>query len=217
MCLAPAHLGKCDKALSGRWCGICLASIPEGDLLGPVLPEWLLLKSGCRKTDHFCHRCGTTVCELHGKTVKIGVNRGFQCADGDCRLRAPKKNHVLRLALDKYVEDWRTGGPARCSVCGLPAPGGARGLCYRHYQIWLRHRDDPEFAFNAKEAAPKGSTLLFKTKLPRPLLDAVEAEAASAGLDAGEWVRRLLEQEIERRLETAVNGNETLLQFKPPA
>ncbi len=198
LCGLPAHAGRCSRLSKGEWwCGLCLTeTLTPADLEGPALSAATLLSVGIQRTSRWCSWCGTPICLAHRDHVDRPHCKKPEGALGDCRSRGPRWVETLKQTLKKYVPDYLTAGPQRCSVCGLPAL--KKGLCSRHYASV--RRGNVHVFVERQRRAPSGTRMKCISVYLLPEVAALAEElACEDGQVLAKWIGDRIKMEIMRR------------------
>lgn len=215
MCLSCkiGHLGPCKKRPPKHivFCGECLVTkLHPQDRAKSEPPRSLSLLhvQKVQLTGEWCYRCGSPTCAQHGTRDTAG---GWLCAQDDCRDRSLPLVEEFREALDIYSDGWRTVGPKRCHVCGLPlGPGYGKGLCHRHYSAWKKGRPlylENNFTYRGLQKE------WIRIGIPYHQKESFEELATDAGLGLSAWLHKAAEAYAIQEL---AKKGKTIPEYRPP-
>jgi hypothetical protein len=127
------------------------------------------------------------------KTPKWGSHP--RCHPRDCRERPPVELARIKAALKIYVPDYMTAGPARCTVCRIPAFRSR--LCQRHYQ--QVRKGAVEVTVEKTRPFHGDRTKLRAIYLPKTVDDAVKNLAEKAQKSVSKWLADLARAEVKKQ------------------
>ena len=191
LCGLAAHTGKCERPPKGKWwCGICLLHHASGPALRPAIE---LIAVGAQKTDRWCTRCGTPLCDLHRKAKSAYYDKQVYRCDGvDCRARPAARIEELRALVATYNPDYCETGPRRCMVCNVPAYRNS--LCQRHYVHVQSGKTELPVEYTKK---PRGyKTVLKGISMPPHVAELVQRAAEGQGVSFSRWASEALERAV---------------------